>query len=603
MTRFAGHRYSLRMACTPPSTRYRALSCVALLCLSVFACEDGILVGARLPPGAQAGASGTPYEPRAGSGGQTATAGGSIPGAGGSSAGRAQGGASDASGGDADPGGEAGAAGAAGFGVAGAPPVFSGPWQWLEAPPPAHLPPGALPDEERTSSTRIVGATPDGHVLIGESFTSFPRFANDPLGLEARAFVWRKESGLRGLGELPFVTEYPLTRIRPFAISSDGARISGDYEVAVPGKLADDTSGKNWHSAFAGLFQWSEKGGYERIELTDIPLPQDQAPGFYPSDDAQVAWGGYGQKLFIWSAADGFRWFEPFPNWQPAVGRSISASRDGSSLLGTASDSPYEIETFRLFRWRSNGLVWLGSLPGFPYCDARLISPDGSVIVGSCMSVVSPNAVYRTFRWSEATGMIAVAPNSELQLDPIQMTPDGNGVVGRTFLGSQSLEQLGAWTPTSGVTLVHGLTSTPSYYEFQRYTRDYRDSILSAEGSGYQWTAANGLREFEPLAPGGTSWLKGQSLDASLFFGSSGVKSGGGGVSGLRSVIWDAHGVRDLVVELEALNVELEGYELGLQDSVLGITSEDDQVVTFGNATKPGVGPARAWVARVPLRH
>lgn len=73
-------------------------------------------------------------------------------------------------------------------------------------------------------------------------------------------------------------------------------------------------------------------------------------------------------------------------------------------------------------------------------------------------------------------------------------------------------------------------------------------------------------------------------------------------MSGLRAVIWDAHGVRDLVAELEALAVDLQGYTLGLQGSVLGITWDDEHVNTYGNATAPKAGADRAWVARLPRR-
>jgi hypothetical protein len=393
------------------------------------------------------------------------------------------------------------------------------------------------------------------------------------------------------LGELPFATEYPLTRIRPFAIGSDGSIILGEYEVAVPGKLPDDTSGKDWHSAPAGLFQWSAKKGIQRIEPPGIRLGLASSA----SADAQVALMSDGQKLYLWSAADGLRLFEPFADWQYVRGSFIALSRDGSSVLGTAPGTPGSGDSKRFFRWRSSGLVWLGSLPDFPYCDARLITPDGSVIVGRCSSVdptASQGAFHQTFRWTEATGMIAVAPNSELQLDPAQVTPDGNAMLGLPYLGSELVQRLAAWTSTSGMTLVEGKNSNPIWWDFQRSPLDCRDSILSSTGRALQWSAANGLREFEPLAPGETSWLEEQNLDASLFCGTSSLTG-----NARRAVIWDAHGIRDVAAELEALQVHLED---GLLGSPMGVTSEEDRVITFGNTSQL---ESRAWIARLPLRH
>lgn len=187
-------------------------------------------------------------------------------------------------------------------------------------------------------------------------------------------------------------------------------------------------------------------------------------------------------------------------------GGASGVSADGSVVVGYSS-TVGDTAT-HAFRWTtavgSNGggtMIDLGTLAGKTSSDARAVSADGKVVVGSSYvthPVHGSTSQYEAFRWTQATHMQAVAAwlTGAGVTVPVGVTlekasgvnADGTVVVGTTTNAAGKQE---AWLARVGITGTPGTPSTPSTPNtpgtgLLTNTAAYEES-LSQSGSSTGW--------------------------------------------------------------------------------------------------------------------
>jgi len=295
---------------------------------------------------------------------------------------------------------------------------------------------------------------------------------------------------------------------------------------------------------------------------------------------------------FLWTEARGFSLLKDFPDW-PAEGHPIALSRDGSSILGIAGDSG--------FRWRESGLEWLGTVGIWPACTPEAISGDGAVIAGICKN---GSETPITFRWTAASGMVALDVNSSVQILPAQLSDHGDVLLGSECAPGTPLQRcisrgLALWESGTGMRQLipngdpqstyliapHGLTADGSAAIGTRLSNDRRSG-------DFQWTRSGGVRDLPSLTAADGVYAFGQSANGRLVAGSSGANA----------VVWDAAGVRDVGAELRSAGVDQKGWALSATHGVTAAHS----VIAYGSASKSvpnsTLAEDRVWIAWLPTR-
>jgi len=145
-----------------------------------------------------------------------------------------------------------------------------------------------------------------------------------------------------------------------------------------------------------------------------------------------VAWIGSGPPLDL-LAASGLS----------GIGEARDASADGSTIVGwryTSRRMP--------FVWTAaTGVVDLPLPTGANAGEARAVSDDGSVVVGS-MAIGGQD---RAFRWTAATGVVDIGAAGSGRGEAFGVSADGQVIVGWADLGSGVSEAF-RWTAATGMT-------------------------------------------------------------------------------------------------------------------------------------------------------
>ncbi len=215
------------------------------------------------------------------------------------------------------------------------------------------------------SSARSISA--DGNVIVG--------FAENSSG-NLRAFRWTQGSGMIDLGTL-------------------GGPVAIAYDTSANGSVVvgQSSNGTNMRA-----FRWTQAGGM--VDLLTLGGSGSSAYGV--SGDGSVVVGNSqltGDTVthpFRWTQAGGMVDLGTLPGGSNAYASRVSA--DGNVVVGYSYINGSDI---RAFRWAGGSMTSLGSLGGDS--EANGVSADGSVIVGK--SGTAMNAVYKGFRWTQATGM------------------------------------------------------------------------------------------------------------------------------------------------------------------------------------------------------
>jgi hypothetical protein len=257
----------------------------------------------------------------------------------------------------------------------------------------------------------LAGASPDGSLILYspqlslaratlidlEDYTTSTGLLAEPallaangtaVGLSptsASTTLARKTPGgeLEELGSLPFA----LNRVLLKGVSPDGSTIVG-YGIT------EDNVQRP--------FRWTQAGGLV-LDLPDLPQNADQASVNAVSSDGNVfaglaLQGSSAVALYRWSAAGGFSQAAlPLDFIEPGLDRTIMAlSADGSALTGLMALSG-SVE-FGAFRWtEATGAVAI--TPGVESMGT-LLSGDGSVLIGNTLD----SSEYGIFVWTAAQG-------------------------------------------------------------------------------------------------------------------------------------------------------------------------------------------------------
>jgi hypothetical protein len=195
-----------------------------------------------------------------------------------------------------------------------------------------------------------------------------------------------------------------------------------------------------------------------------------------------------------WSSSTRLERMAPLPTDQRAF---VTAFDDDASTLTGALQFPdgragnLRYEPFRITS--EGGLsAGLGELPaGATGAAPSDISADGSDIVGVTTGLGS------VFRWTQESGMVALAPSGELVGGFAGVSADGN-VVASTLDPEGSISSAAfRWTPESGaLALIEGRTSQAFF--MNRSGSVIVGAIEEAQPSLFVWDEANGARELLP---------------------------------------------------------------------------------------------------------
>jgi probable HAF family extracellular repeat protein len=258
------------------------------------------------------------------------------------------------------------------------------------------------------------GVSADGSTIVGHSTTA----ANF-----THAFRWTQAGGMQDLGTLGGMVSVA------YAASADGSVVVGHSGIG-----AEDRA-----------FRWTQGGGMQSIGTlggADSYAYGVSANGQVVVGASKVTPGFVNMHAYRWTPGGGMQDLGTFggqDSWARAV------SQDGEVVVGEATIISGEAHAFR---WtQAGGIVDLGTLGGLT-SGAFGVSADGSVVVGS--SRVANAAGYRAFRWTAAGGMQPVSawlaasgvalPAGYVLRDAKGVSADGSVIVG-TAMNAASLPE------------------------------------------------------------------------------------------------------------------------------------------------------------------
>ncbi len=250
--------------------------------------------------------------------------------------------------------------------------------------------------------------------------------------------------------------------VPPFLSRADGTRtdlpLEGVTALSDDGRLV--LGGLNaFPSGSASL--WTVETGAEPITDGD---PAVTYRASFMNPDGSVVGGrrtdaSGNVQLFRWDTSNGApQSLGPLPSWAAAARNDgVTFSRDGSAIAGFVSTNqePTPVnELNQIFRWTAaSGIVilaplWPSGATGDRTTDSRLwLNDDGSVLVGT-FDLVSetrgpePSA----FRWTEATGAVALASEAGQQ----SIVRDASGDLGVVVGYTREEEQPFVWNAADG---------------------------------------------------------------------------------------------------------------------------------------------------------
>jgi len=222
------------------------------------------------------------------------------------------------------------------------------------------------------------------------------------------------------------------------------------------------------------------------------------------------------------------------------MGISISAadvSADGSVVVGGGCGTWGE----GAFRWTAaTGMVALDPAGEFDV-SVDGVSADGAVVVGWHRRA-NTNDLIEAFRWTSATGIVEIGdlPGGGIESYSSAASADGSVVVGRGH-GASGLEAF-RWTSGGGTVGLGDLPGASFWSTASAVSAD--GSVVvglananNSDGQAFRWTAASGMVGLGVL-PGGLfgSRANGASADGSVIVGSSSTASGG------EAMLWTSAG-------------------------------------------------------------
>ncbi len=252
---------------------------------------------------------------------------------------------------------------------------------------------------------RVLGVSAAGTVVVGYSYKpTSPDFGD-------RSFRWQAGVGFDNPGPTQGVTLSYAS-----GVSADGSVVAGDTGHA---QFGDQEA---WIRVGSSRGHVGSPSGTDFSVLTGVSLDGAIAVGWGgPQSDPNA-----GEAAFYNTDTD--QWTTIGFLSGGSVSKAMAASGDGSVIVGLGSVSQYVSSAFV---WTSAAgmqpVGGTGNLPGGEEGVAIGVSADGSVIVGTdYVRDAQFNSTYTTWRWTQATGMVAIATD----FFPSGISPDGVVIVG-----------------------------------------------------------------------------------------------------------------------------------------------------------------------------
>jgi uncharacterized membrane protein len=328
----------------------------------------------------------------------------------------------------------------------------------------------------------------------------------------------------------------PQKRLAALSISDDGTVVSGDTtEPTEP---------------FYSLpFRWTRETGVVLLD-TDLSIagqPLMSANGSLITWETRAA-PVSGERTRIWTEDSGTIYFDlKFIHGYPISGDE-SISDDGSVIVGHADDSSLAPAGLRgnILRWtRAGGFQTLGNPPGATpgYTWSQLVSPDGSVVVGTGRVLESP-LDRPLFRWTAHEGLTSLGQVPSHNYYVITgISTNGKivtGISGSLAPGMTTEKVIGSlwrWTEETGLVVLEEGTPEKRFQE-QRYGVG---QLLSADGSvlvgdrrsadggqseAYRWTTETGFQQLPTLSGRPYAAVRDITPDGIWVFGQSWTNPG-----------------------------------------------------------------------------
>jgi len=273
-------------------------------------------------------------------------------------------------------------------------------------------------------------------------------------------------------------------------------------------------------------------------------------------------------------------------------------STNGYVIVGTSQTTG----GYEAFHWTdATGMLGIGDLPGDPFRSyARAVSGDGSVIVGS--GNVPSGQPGEAFRWQGGvmTGL-GDLPGGEFRSEALGVSADGSVVVGRGYSTLAEHEPF-RWTQATGMV---GLGGLPGYNRGGfAYGVSADGSIVvgyaigdGITGEAFRWTQAGGMVGLGDFPGGDTSSIAyGISDDGKIIVGRGATGTIGPEGAGQRAFIWtEDWGFRDLKdVLVNDFGMNLTGWTLS---EAVGISRDGQNIVGYGYNPS---GQREGWLAHIP---
>jgi hypothetical protein len=306
------------------------------------------------------------------------------------------------------------------------------------------------PDDNNSSAMSL---SRDGSTIAGLSWRDFSfEFPDGPQNYRTyqRAFI-QTASGTRSLEVPPYQNYFGYDSI--YDIAPGGSAVFADHT-----SYAESFFGQTFGTySQSGQEVWTPNEGFTPIEEGLYPAAFGGSKEIYAGTTRRfVSFESPPSHAYRHTPEAGNQdlgWIRPtlgpaYP--QSTTGKATGISVDGNVVVGTNSDRRSNIIVIGVpnsdpsdlyfgeeaFRWTpATGMVPLGYLPGTTSSRANGVSGDGKIVFGSAGrsgEILSPVGVGPTaFRWTEATGMVAINSPSESQTVTLNAANfDGSILVG-----------------------------------------------------------------------------------------------------------------------------------------------------------------------------
>lgn len=308
--------------------------------------------------------------------------------------------------------------------------------------------------------------------------------------------------------------------------------------------------------------------------------------GMGVSADASTAIGYGGTAVsttrtgkWFGSSTTAFAIMNPVSGYQSCTGTAISA--DGSVAVGTSIEGPATFAPTRATRWVGSTIQNLGILPNGHGSYAWGVSGDGNVVVGHCLMQDTGNVA---FRWSAATGMVAMGTYNSLNVaSALDANHDGSVIVGSLPSPARAYR----WTQAGGFQDLGNLTSSGSSGAWGVSSDGNvvvgRATVPGGQQHAMRWTSGLGMQTLGTLPGGTTSTAADTNADGSVIVGQAFVTGVGN-----RAFVWTpSTGILDLTAYLAERIDGMQGWVLIAAE---GISDDGATVVGWGTLNGVAMG-------------